>query len=237
MALVGFSPSVLLELRAGEGGADARAFLLELARMYERFARRQGWEVARVLATPAGDPHRVVLAIEGAEAHKSLAAESGVVRVQRVPANDRSGRRHTSTVSVAVLPVEGRPTVEVRDADLVWQAQTSGGPGGQHVNKTQSAVRLTHKPTGISVLAREERSQHQNLAIAKARIAQVLTALAQEKAEAERRHATRSQIGRASRAEHRRTFDFCDGVVTDRITGRSSRKIKAILDGRLELLL
>lgn len=235
-AQAGFD-ACLLELRAGEGGADARAFLREVSRMYQQFCRRQAWSCEVVLTTPSErDPHRQVLRVEGAGALDWLQGEAGVFRVQRVPANDRRGRVHTSTITVAVLPLPSAQTVTLREEDLIWQPQTSGGPGGQYVNKTESAIRLTHKPTGISILVQDERSQLQNRAIARKRMQRLLSAMARAEAAQQERDARRRQIGRGARAEHRRTFDFADGRVTDRITGISTRQLDKVLDGRLELL-
>lgn len=210
---------------------------MDVSRMYQRFCRRQGWEAAVVLTSPSEkDPHRQVIQVQGRGALDWLREEAGVFRVQRVPENERRGRVHTSTITVAVIPLSGDEQVALRDEDLVWQTLRASGPGGQHVNKTESAVRLIHKPTGISILVQDERSQTQNRVIARKRMQRLLSAMARAEAAQQERDARRRQIGRGARAEHRRTFDFADGRVTDRITGISTRQLDKVLDGRLELL-
>lgn len=227
----------MLELRAGEGGADARAFLKDVSRMYQRFCRRQGWEATVVLTSPSEkDPHRQVIQVQGRGALDWLREEAGVFRVQRVPENERRGRVHTSTITVAVIPLSGDEQVAVRDEDLVWQTLRASGPGGQYVNKTESAVRLIHKPTGISILVQDERSQAQNRAIARKRLERLLAAMQKVEKARKEQEERRRQIGKGSRAEHRRTFDFVENKVIDRQTGMVSRQLSKILDGRLELL-
>lgn len=226
-----------MELRAGQGGADARNFLSDVSRMYQRFCRRQGWDACVVLATPSEkDAHRQVLRIEGQNALDWFRGEAGVFRVQRIPANDRRGRVHTSTITVAVMPLSADERIEVDEKDLIWQTLRSGGPGGQNVNKVESAVRVIHKPTGISLLVQDERSQSQNKAIALERLERLLAGMYRAQKAKQEREERRQQIGRAARAEHRRTFDCVEGRVVDRHTGVVSRQLEKILDGYLELL-
>lgn len=205
-------------------------------RAYLRHAAAAGLgaEVVSLSDTPAGF-REAVLRVSGQGAVQEFRAEVGVHRIQRVPPTERNGRRQTSTVTVAVLPVQDGQTKGLDERDLVIETFRAGGPGGQYQNKTESAVRVRHRPTGISVVCRSERSQTQNRRIAMellaARLAERDQAEAQDRENARRRQ----QVGQAERSEYRRTYDFMRGCVRDRETGRTA-PLDAVLDGSLALL-
>ena len=200
---------IIMEIRAGVGGEEAALFAEELRRMYTRFAERIGWRVKVVSrsATDLGGTKEIVMDITGKECYRMLRHESGVHRVQRVPETEKSGRVHTSTASVAVLPKAEEVDVEIRPEDIETEAYRAGGPGGQNVNKVETAFRIIHKPTGIIVSMAEERSQPAN----KERAFEVLRAKLLEakieKAEREAREARREQIGTQDRSEKIRTYN------------------------------
>lgn len=225
--------NVILEVRAGTGGDEAALFAANLCRMYMRFAERQGWRVELMSSseTGIGGFKEVVLALEGQKAYSRLKYESGVHRVQRVPATEAQGRIHTSTATVAVMPEAEEVDVEIRPEDLQVDTFRAGGAGGQHVNKTESAIRITHIPTGIVVSCQDERSQLKNRNKAmKVLRAKILEQAQQEQAaslSAERR----SQVGTAERSEKIRTYNFPQARVTDHRIGLSLHKLDLILDG------
>src|SRR6202522_1303323 len=208
--------NVVLEIRAGTGGDEASLFAGDLFRMYERFAALQGWKVEVISASEGtmGGFKEIVAEVQGRGAFAKLKFESGVHRVQRVPDTETQGRIHTSAATVAVLPEVEDVDIEIRDADIRIDTYRSSGAGGQHVNKTDSAVRITHLPTGI-VVTSSEKSQHQN----RARAMKVLKArLHQEKRDAlhaERSEARKAQVGSGDRSERIRTYNFPQARVTD----------------------
>jgi len=230
--------NVILEIRAGAGGEEAALFAADLFRMYARYAERKGWKVELLSAhaTGLGGYKEVVARIVGKGAFARLRFESGVHRVQRVPETESGGRIHTSTATVAVLPEAEEVEVEIRPEDLRVETFRAQGAGGQHVNKTESAVRITHLPTGIVVQCQNERSQHQNRAAAmrmlRARLYQRMREQ-QQRAIAEER---RGQIGSGERSERIRTYNFPQGRVTDHRIRLTLHRLNEVLDGDLDEL-
>jgi peptide chain release factor 1 len=225
---------VFVEIRAGAGGDEAAIFAGDLARMYARFAESHHLKVAVVSESPseAGGYKEIVFSIRGEQPYRWLKHESGVHRVQRVPATEAQGRIHTSTATVAVLPeVDDTVQIEIKPADLQVDTYKSSGAGGQYVNKTESAIRITHVPTGIVVASQQERSQQQN----RERAMQMLRAMLHERKRRELEEATgslrRSQVGTGDRSEKIRTYNVPQDRVTDHRTNRSYGNLRAILDG------
>lgn len=228
--------NVIMEIRSGAGGEEAALFAGVLYRMYTRYAERQGWktEILSVHATDIGGFKEVVFVIEGNPAYSHLKFESGVHRVQRIPTTESGGRIHTSTATVAVLPEAEEVDVEINPQDLRVDTFCSTGPGGQSVNTTQSAVRITHVPTGVVVSCQDEKSQLKNkdkaLRVLRAR----LLDMAVQEQEAELAQNRRSQVGTGDRSERIRTYNYPQGRVTDHRVGLTLHKLDMILDGDLE---
>jgi peptide chain release factor 1 len=232
------SRNAFLEIRAGAGGDEASLFASDLLRMYVRVAERKKWkaEVISTMYSSIGGIKEVILYVKGMEANKFLKFESGVHRVQRVPATEASGRIHTSTVTVAVLPEVDDVEVDFNPKDIRIDTYAASGPGGQHVNKTESAIRVTHFPTGIVVTCQDEKSQHKNkekaLKVLKARLFEH-EKNKQEESIAQNR---RSQVGSGERSEKIRTYNFPQNRVTDhRLSGRNFN-IGFVIDGDLDEL-
>ncbi len=231
--------SVILELRAGTGGEEAALFAGSLLRMYTMYAEKKGFkvEVLSVNETTLGGIKEAVVSLEGNGAFGRVKFESGVHRVQRVPETESQGRIQTSAATVAVLPEAEEVDVEIDPKDLLIESHRSGGAGGQHVNKTESAIRIIHLPTGIAVDCQDERSQYKNkdkaMKILRSRI------LEQKRAEQESEitSARRSQVGSGDRSERIRTYNFPQGRVTDHRIGLTLYKIQAIMDGDLDELI
>ena len=228
--------NVIVELRAGEGGEEAALFAADLYRMYARYAERKRWKVEMLSESTSdmGGFKEVIFRIAGRGAYSRLKFESGVHRVQRVPATEAQGRIHTSTATVAVLPEAEEVDVHIADEDLKIDVYRSSGKGGQGVNTTDSAVRITHLPTGIVVTCQDERSQLKNKAKAMAVLRARLLAMEQAKREEEQGAARRAQIGRGERAEKMRTYNFPQDRITDKRLGYNVSGIARRLDGDLD---
>jgi peptide chain release factor 1 len=225
--------NVILEIRAGTGGDEAALFAGNLFRMYERYAANQRWkvEVMTLSEGPMGGFKEIIAEIRGRGAFAKLKYESGVHRVQRVPDTEGSGRIHTSTATVAVLPEAQDLDVAINDADLRVDTLRSGGAGGQHVNKTESAVRITHIPTGIVVMMQEDRSQHRNRAKALAVLRTRLYDFQRQKQDAARAAERRGQVGTGDRSERIRTYNYPQGRVSDHRINLTLYKLPQILEG------
>ncbi len=225
--------NVILEIRAGTGGDEASLFAGDLFRMYERYAATQGWKVEVLSASEGskGGYKEIVAGIRGRGAFAKLKFESGVHRVQRVPATEGSGRIHTSAATVAVLPEVEDVDVAMNDADLRIDTMRAGGAGGQHVNKTESAVRVTHIPSGIVVVMQEDRSQHRNKAKALSLVRAKLYDYERAKRDAERAAERRVQIGSGDRSERIRTYNFPQARVTDHRINLTLYKLPQIIEG------
>ena len=228
--------SVIVEIRGGVGGEESALFAHSLFRMYSMYAARKGWtvELLNYNETELGGVKEADFVINGRGAYSRMKYESGVHRVQRVPETESGGRVHTSTATVAVLPEMEEVDVQLNPADIEMQVYRASGAGGPHVNKTSSAVRLIHKPTGIVVACQEERSQVQNREKCMRMLASKLYEMEQEKLDSQVTGMRRSQVGTGMRNERIRTYNFPQGRVTDHRVGLTLYRIDAIMDGDLD---
>ncbi len=228
--------NVMVEIRAGAGGEEAALFAASLYRMYARYAEEHGWRTELLSSSPTdiGGYKEVTLMVEGRGAFSRLKFESGVHRVQRVPATEAQGRIHTSTVTVAVLPEAEETDVVINPDDLRIDTMRASGAGGQHVNKTESAVRITHLPTNMVVYCQDEKSQLKNrekaMRVLRARLKDLYESEAHNAVQEERR----SQVGTGDRSERIRTYNFPQGRVTDHRVGLTLHRIEAVMEGDLD---
>ncbi len=231
--------SVIMEIRGGVGGEESALFAHSLFRMYSMYAAQKGWsiELMNYNDTELGGVKEAGFVIHGKGAYSRLKYESGVHRVQRVPETESGGRVHTSTATVAVLPEMEAVDVQLNPADIEMQVYRASGAGGQHVNKTSSAVRLIHKPTGLVVACQEERSQLQNREKCMRMLASKLYEIEQEKQDQQVTGMRRSQVGSGMRNERIRTYNFPQGRVTDHRIGLTLYKIDSVMDGGLDELI
>jgi len=225
--------NVILEIRAGTGGDEASLFAGDLFRMYERFAAKQGWKVEVVSTNEgtAGGYKEIVAEVNGRGAFAKLKFESGVHRVQRVPDTETQGRIHTSAATVAVLPEIEEIDVKINDGDLKVDTMRSGGAGGQHVNKTESAIRITHLPSGIAIVVQAERSQHKNRAKAMAMLRARLYDAEKQRIDSARAADRRGQVGSGDRSERIRTYNFPQARVTDHRINLTLYKLPQVMEG------
>ncbi len=231
--------TAILEIRAGTGGEEAGLFAGDLLRMYERFCERQGWRMEGISGTGSdmGGFKEVVISVKGEGAYGLLKFESGVHRVQRVPATESQGRIHTSAASVAILPEAEKVDVEINDGDLRIDTFRASGAGGQHVNKTESAIRITHLPTGLVVSCQDEKSQHKNKAQAMRVLRSRLYEKALEEERSKRSESRKLLIGSGDRSAKIRTYNFSQGRVTDHRINLTLYRLNDILDGDLTELI
>ncbi|MGE0614390.1 MAG: peptide chain release factor 1 [Bacteriovoracia bacterium] len=228
--------NVIFEIRAGAGGEEAALFVAALFRMYQRYAERQGWRVEIMSSNPTGlgGLREIIAMISGARVFSRLKWEGGVHRVQRVPETEAQGRIHTSTVTVAVLPEAEEVDVNINPADLRIDVFRSGGAGGQGVNTTDSAVRITHIPSGLVVVCQDERSQHKNKDKAMKILRSRLLEQEMEKAAKSESDARRSMVGTGDRSERIRTYNFPQGRLTDHRIGLTIYELPQVMEGKID---
>ena len=231
--------NTILEIRAGTGGEEAALFAADLFRMYSRYAELKGWKVEVMSESPSdsGGYKEVICLISGDRVYSHLKFEAGAHRVQRVPATETQGRIHTSAATVAVMPEAEEVDVEIRPEDLRIDIYRASGAGGQHVNKTESAVRITHIPTGTVVTCQDERSQHKNKARAMKVLASRILAAEQERQNSELSADRRAQVGSGDRSERIRTYNFPQGRCTDHRINLTLYSLDRIMEGELDTLL
>jgi peptide chain release factor 1 len=230
--------NIIMEIRAGTGGEEAALFAADLFRMYSRFAETRGWkfEIMSSNETELGGFKEIVFSIGGGNVYENFRYESGVHRVQRVPATEASGRIHTSAVTVAVLPEADETEIDIRQEDLRIDVMRAGGPGGQCVNTTDSAVRITHLPTGITVHCQDEKSQIKNKAKAMRILRARIYEMEEAKAQSERAEARKNQVGSGDRSERIRTYNFPQNRMTDHRINLTLYKLDLIMQGDVEEL-
>lgn len=229
----------ILEIRAGTGGAEAGLFAADLHRMYQKFGAKRGWKFHTLSQSwgEHGSLRQIISGVSGEDVYRKLANESGVHRVQRVPKTEASGRIHTSTASVAVLPQVKAANLNIKPSELEIKTCRSSGPGGQNVNKVETAVRITHLPTGIIVECQESRTQQQNRERAMEVLQAKLLYLLQEQKKERIDQLRREQIGSADRSEKIKTYNFPQNRLTDHRLGKSWHNLERIIEGELEKVL
>jgi len=227
---------IILEVRAGTGGDEAGLFAKELYEMYEKYAARKGWKTEMLSASWSGQGgiKEIITQISGKNVFGNLRYESGVHRVQRVPVTESQGRIHTSAVTVAVLPQADEVEMEINEAELKIDVFRSSGPGGQSVNTTDSAVRITHLPTGLVVVCQDERSQHKNKAKAMKILRSRLLDMERQRQQDERASMRKNMVGSGDRSEKIRTYNFPQGRVTDHRIGLTLYKLERVMEGELD---
>jgi peptide chain release factor 1 len=232
------SRNTVMEIRAGVGGDEASLFAADLYRLYVKFAEGRGWKVQPMSSSPSerGGLKEVIFLITGVQVYRQLKFESGVHRVQRVPVTEASGRIHTSTVTVAVLPEAEEVDVQIDPQELEITVQRASGPGGQGVNTTDSAVRIVHKPTGLMVYCADDRSQLKNKARALAVLRSRLLKLKEDEERAKYAAQRRNQIGTGDRSERIRTYNFPQNRVTDHRIGLTLHSLPAVMEGEIDAL-
>lgn len=230
---------IIVEIRAGTGGEEASLFVADLYRMYFRYAEKQGWRMRVYDSSRSnlGGFKEIIFEINGSNVFKKLKYERGVHRIQRIPKTEKSGRIHTSTATVAILPQIKKEEIEIKPQDVKIETSRAGGPGGQNVNKVETAVKITHLQTGISVKCQSERSQTQNREKAMELLRSKLYMIEQEKKVAAAQSLRRSQIGTAERAEKIRTYNFPQDRITDHRIKKSWHHIQDIMDGNLDQII
>lgn len=233
------SKAVMVEIRAGAGGEEAALFSKDLFRMYSKFAKSQDWKTKVLDSRPTqlGGFKEIIFELKNSDVYPKMRYEAGVHRVQRIPETEKSGRIHTSTATVAILPKPKKAEIQIKEGNLKIETFRASGPGGQYVNKRDTAVRITHLPTGLVVASQAERSQAQNKENALSILEARLLKRKQQKQEAEISKKRRSQIGWAERAEKIRTYNFPQNRVTDHRVGKSWHNLEEILDGKLESII
>lgn len=230
---------ILMEIRAGAGGKEATLFASDLFKMYTRYAEKQNWKISIYDSskTDLGGIKEIIFEVSGANVFEKLKYEAGVHRIQRIPKTEKSGRIHTSTASVAILPKIKKEVIEIKPQDIKIETSRAGGPGGQNVNKVETAVKIIHLPTNISVKCTSERSQAQNREKALELLRSKLFAMKQTKEMAAEQNLRKSQIGSAERAEKIRTYNFPQDRITDHRIKKTWRNIQDILNGNLDLII
>ena len=225
--------NIILEIRGGTGGEEAALFAADLFRMYSRFADSNGWKVEVMSSNPTGTGgfKEIIASISGSRIYSKMKYESGTHRVQRVPATETQGRIHTSAATVAIMPEAEEVDVQVRNEDLRIDVFRASGPGGQSVNTTDSAIRITHLPTGLVVICQDEKSQHKNKAKAMKVLCSRLLQAEQEKQHAEMAEQRRAQVGSGDRSERIRTYNFPQGRITDHRINLTLYKLDAVMEG------
>lgn len=234
-----FPNEIVLEVRAGTGGEEAALFAEELSLMYEKFAVKKGWQVIKVdeSKTSLGGFREAVFQISGKNVYRDLRFETGVHRVQRIPATEKSGRIHTSTASVVILPIIEKSQIEIKESDLEIEFSRSGGAGGQNVNKVETAVRIIHKPTGISVRSTSERNQQKNRDKAMSILAAKLQQIEDEKKAGSLAADRKAQIGTGDRHEKIRTYNFPQDRITDHRIKETWHNLPKIMSGELQVII
>jgi peptide chain release factor 1 len=229
--------NIFLEIRAGTGGDEAAIFSGDLSRMYQRYAERKGWQTEVISENPGdhGGYKEIILRVSGRDVYSQLKFESGTHRVQRVPETESQGRIHTSACTVAIMPeVEEVDAIDINPADLRIDTYRASGAGGQHVNRTESAIRITHIPSGVVVECQDERSQHKNRARAMSLLSARLLAAEQEKQSSEQARSRKLQVGSGDRSERIRTYNYPQGRLTDHRINLTLYKLDDIMEGGLE---